>query len=214
MYSTVLFDLDGTLTDPAEGITNSVAYALRKWNIEVKDKTELYKFIGPPLVDSFVKYFNFSIEEANLAVGVYREYFSKQGIYENKLYSGIRDMLEGLRKAGKTLLVATSKPECFAKEILRYFELDGYFEFVAGATMDGSMTEKGDVIAYALKYCDEDLRSNIIMVGDREYDILGAKENGIASVGVLYGYGSREELTWSGATYLASSPKDILKILV
>ena len=150
MYNVILFDLDGTLTDPGRGITNSVAYALNKFGIEVADKKELYKFIGPPLTDSFEKYYDFSSEDAIAAVEYYREYFKPKGIYENEIYEGIPELLQSLKENGKKVILATSKPEIFAKEILKYFGIDVYFDFVAGATLDKTRTKKGDVIAYAL----------------------------------------------------------------
>ena len=154
IYNTVLFDLDGTLTDPAIGITNSVSYALKKWNIEVSCRSELYKFIGPPLVDSFCKYYGFSKDDADLAVKYYREYFADKGLFENSVYDGVIEMLTELKKRGKRLIIATSKPELFSKRILEHFELDGYFDFLAGATMDSSRVKKADVIAYAIKECN------------------------------------------------------------
>ena len=136
MYNYILFDLDGTLTDPGRGITNSVAYALEKFGVSVSDKKELYKFIGPPLTDSFEKYYGFSEEDALIAVEYYREYFKPKGIYENEIYSGVPELLKSLKESGKTVILATSKPEIFAIEILKYFGIDEYFDFVAGATLD------------------------------------------------------------------------------
>lgn len=213
MYDYVLFDLDGTLTDPGLGITNSVAYALKRWNIDVADRTSLYKFIGPPLQDSFAKYYGFSQEEALHAVDVYREYFREKGLYENEVYPGVEDMLKTLRNQGKTLIVATSKPEAFAIKILKHFKLDGYFTLIAGATMDSSRSKKGDVIAYALKEAGVADKSRAVMVGDREHDIFGAQENGLDSIGVLFGYGDREEMEKAEATYIAPTVEDILKYI-
>ena len=212
-YNTVIFDLDGTLTDPAIGITNSVAYALKKWGIEVADRKELYKFIGPPLLDSFGNYYGFSREDSERAVGYFREYFSTKGMFENSVYNDIPEVLSELRTRGKKLIVATSKAEVFAKQILEYFGLDGYFDFVSGATLDSSMVEKADVIDYALKSCGVDNISDIVMIGDREFDVFGAKHFGMDSVGVLYGYGSCEELAAAGATYIAEKPLDILNFV-
>ncbi|MCH5353278.1 MAG: HAD family hydrolase [Acutalibacter sp.] len=208
-----LFDLDGTLTDPGLGITNSVMYALRKFDISAPDRASLYKFIGPPLRDSFAMFFGFSPERSELAVKYYREYFSTRGLYENEVYDGIPELLRELKKLGKTLIVATSKPEKFAVEILRHFELYDYFDFVAGATMDGSRDRKSDVIRYALESCHIAEKSEVIMIGDREHDIFGAKETGLDSVGVLFGYGSRDELETAGATFIAEKPMDILDIV-
>lgn len=213
MYQVILFDLDGTLTDPGEGITNSVVYALKKYGISVSDRKELYRFIGPPLHESFEEYYGFSEEKAMQAVEYYREYFSKTGIYENQVYEGIEEMLKSLKKAGKKIILATSKPEQFAKRILDYFHLSEYFDFAAGANMDGTRTKKADVIEYALKFCQLEEQSTVVMVGDREHDVLGAAKFGIDTIGVLYGYGSKEELAEAGAVYLAESPKDILRIV-
>ena len=213
MYETVLFDLDGTLTDPGLGITNSVMYALKKFNIEVEDRASLYKFIGPPLRESYAKYYHLSDEEITRAVAYYREYFSVKGIYENELYEGIAEMLEQIKDSGRKVVLATSKPEEFAAEILRYFHIDHYFDFVAGSTMDGTRVRKADVIAYALESHGITDLSLAVMVGDREHDILGAKEVGLDSIGVLYGYGSREELQSAGATYLAEQVTDIMNFI-
>ncbi len=211
MYDTILFDLDGTLTDPGEGITNSVAYALNKYGIEVADKSELYKFIGPPLKDSFMKYYGFSEAEALKAIEYYRENFRDKGIFENEVYEGVEDMLRKLHSDGKIIVLATSKPEEFAVRILEHFDLKKYFAVIAGASMDSSRSKKGDVIAYALSMCDGISRDKTVMIGDREHDIIGAKENNLKSIGVLYGYGSEEELRKSGADYIVSTPADILK---
>ena len=211
--SVLLFDLDGTLTDPGLGITNSVIYALQKFDISVSDRTSLYKFIGPPLRESFERFYGFSPEKSELAVKYYREYFSTQGLYENEVYDGIPDLLRELKERGKTLVVATSKPEKFAVEILKHFGLYGYFDFVAGATMDGTRDRKADVIRYALEGCHVAEKSEAVMIGDRKHDILGAKENGLSSIGVLFGYGSREELEAAGASFIIEKPMDIPEIV-
>lgn len=214
MYSTVLFDLDGTLTDPGMGITNSVAHALRRWGIEVPERAELYKFIGPPLADSFAKYYGFSMEDAEKSVEYYREYFRDKGLYENEIYSGAEDMLKKLKLAGKKVVLATSKPEEFAKRILAYFHIDGYFDFVAGASMDSSRNKKGAVIAYALESIGAEKLDEIIMVGDREHDVIGAKENGLACIGVTFGYGDRAELESAGAKYVVDDFSAMLDIIL
>ena len=211
MYNYILFDLDGTLTDPGRGITNSVAYALEKFGVSVSDKKELYKFIGPPLTDSFEKYYGFSEEDALIAVEYYREYFKPKGIYENEIYSGVPELLKSLKESGKTVILATSKPEIFAIEILKYFGIDAYFDFVAGATLDKTRNKKGDVIAYALESMNVTDKSKCLMIGDRDQDINGAKQNGIDSLGVLYGYGDFEELSNAGATYIAKTVDEIIK---
>ena len=191
MYQLVLFDLDGTLTDPGVGITNSVAHALKKFGLAVPERAALYKFIGPPLHESFERYYGFSQEQAQTAVAYYREYFREKGIYENFVYDGVEELLKALRGAGRTLAVATSKPEVFAKQILEHFHLDPYFTYVAGANLDGTRTRKDQVIACALRGCGVEAPAAAVMVGDREYDIWGARKQGLDSIGVLYGYGGQ-----------------------
>ena len=212
-YLGCLFDLDGTLTDPAIGITNSVMYALSKFDIHVKDRSELYPFIGPPLPDSFRKYFHFTEEQAAQAVVYYREYFRAGGIFENKLYDGIPEMLRELRAMGVTVSLATSKPYEFAVQILKHFDLYRYFDYFGAATMDGRISKKADVIADLLSKLGDTDRTAVLMVGDRDQDIDGAKANGLPSIGVLWGYGSEEELTGAGADYLVKSPEDIPRLL-
>lgn len=211
MYNYLLFDLDGTLTDPGVGITNSVMYALQKFNIYIDDRSSLYKFIGPPLRDSFEMFYGFSREQSEIAIQYYRKYFIKQGLYENEVYSGIPDLLVQLKKEGKTLIVATSKPEDFAIKILKHFNLYNYFDFVAGATMNELRNKKSDIIKYALDNYNVPEKSSLIMIGDRKHDIIGAKDNELDSIGVLYGYGSYNELNEAGATFIANKPEDILK---
>ena len=213
MKKYILFDLDGTLTDPAEGITNSVKYALAKFGISVSDKSELYKFIGPPLYDGFVNFYGFSHDDANLAVSYYREYFAPYGIYENSVYDGIPEMLEKLKASGKTLVLATSKPEKFALEILRHFDLAKYFDLACGATMDEKRNKKDAVIAYALEQ-GKIAPDDAVMVGDRLYDIEGGRKNGLTSVGVLWGYGDRAELEGAKAEFIAKDIPELEKILL
>lgn len=213
-YEYVLFDLDGTITDPGIGITNSVMHALDKYGIKVSDRSELYKFIGPPLWESFGKYYGFSREEANKAVEYYREYYRDKGIFENLVYEGFEDLLKLLKANGKTLIVATSKPEVFAKKILEHFNLVKYFTFIAGGNLEGTRVNKNDIISYALESCKIQDKSNVIMIGDREHDVIGAKKNNIHSIGVLFGYGDRKELENAGADYIAETVSDIGNILL
>ena len=210
MYKYILFDLDGTLTNPEIGITSSVMYALEKFNIKVEDRKELHPFIGPPLDYSFQTYYGLSEEESQLAIKYYRERFSVKGLYENEVYEGVDKLLAELKRRGKTLIIATSKPEEFTLKILKHFDLLKYFDFVAGATMDGSRGEKADVIRYALEISGIKDTSEAIMIGDRKYDILGAKENGLDSIGVLFGFGDYEELTAAGANHIVRSVEEIL----
>ena len=214
MYDYIFFDLDGTLTDPGEGITNSVAYALKKFGIEPPEREALYPFIGPPLGDSFARFYGMSESECELAVKYYREYYSASGMLENALYEGIPELLEALRARGKKIVLATSKPEVFAEKILVHFGLIKYFDFISGALLDGSRIKKDDVIAHALKSCKlSDKTDLILMVGDRMHDVIGASAHGIDALGVTFGYGSEEELVNSGAKYIAHSPADILQFI-
>lgn len=214
MYEVILFDLDGTLTDPGVGITNSVAYALKKYGIEVTDKTELYKFIGPPLQESFETYYGFSEEKARTAVEYYREYYRDKGIFENLVYEGIEKLLKTIYDSGKKIIVATSKPEIFANKILEHFHLAKYFTYIAGASMDGTRTKKDEVISYALKTCYISDFSKVVMIGDREHDVIGANKVGIDSIGVLFGYGDYDELKNAGATYIVEKVEDIYPVII
>ena len=212
MYQTILFDLDGTLTDSSPGITNSVAYALEKMGFTVSDKQELLPFIGPPLSESFQRYYHLSEKESQQAIVFYREYFTEKGIFENSLYPDVEEILKQLKLDGKQILLATSKPEPFARIILDYFHLTEYFDEIVGATMDGTLSAKGDVIAHALKRASITDPATCLMIGDRKHDILGAKSNQMDSVGVLYGFGSREELSRAGATFIIDGLSDLLTL--
>ena len=213
MYRHIFFDLDGTLTDPFEGITNSVVHALKRYNIEVTDKRELRSFIGPPLVESFMKYFNFTEADAKNAVEVYREHFGTKGLFENELYEGIPNMLSELKSRGKTVIMATSKPEVYARRIAEHFDIAKYFDYMAGSELNGQRIAKTEVIEYALSSLGISDRRNCLMIGDRLHDINGAKKSDIHSVGVLWGYGSREELEEAGADYICSSVENLIDII-
>ncbi len=213
-YQVILFDLDGTITDPGLGITNSVAYALEKYGIAVEDRRALYTFIGPPLRDSFRRYYSFTAKQAEDAVAKYREYYRDTGIFECTVYDGMAELLAQLKQAEKRLIVATSKPEEFAVRILEHFELARYFDRIAGATMDASRGTKSQVIAYALEQERIFDPSQVVMVGDREYDILGAKEFDIDGIGVSFGYGSREELEQAGAVAVAEDMEALSRLLL
>ena len=201
MKQYLLFDLDGTLTDPMVGITSSVQYALEKFWIHVRYLKELIPFIGPPLAESFQKFYGFSKEDAEKAIQYYREYYAPKGIFENEVYEGIPEMLAHLTEAGFTLLVATSKPTVFARKVLKHFGMEDYFSFVGGSELDGSRTKKAEVISYILKTCGIEAKE-AIMIGDRRHDIEGGKACGLESVGVLYGYGTEQELTEAGADHI------------
>ena len=213
MYKVVLFDLDGTIVDPVVGITNSIIYAFKKYNMEVKDRTELLKFIGPPLVDSFQEFYGFSKEKAWEAMAFYREYYSVKGVLENELYDGIEEMLKTLKENGYVIGLATSKPEPFARQIVEYFKLTKYFDYIAGASFDDTRHQKEQVVEYALKSLNVTDNSQALMVGDRKFDVIGAKINNMDCVGVLYGYGSEEELKEANAKYIVKTPQDIINLL-
>jgi phosphoglycolate phosphatase len=213
-YDTILFDLDGTLTDPKLGITKSIQYSLKHFGIIEEDIDSLKKFIGPPLKDSFIEYYNFSNEDANNAIEKYREYFSEIGIFENRLYQGIKELLNTLHNEKKNLIIATSKPTVFAERILEYFKIHRYFNLVVGSNLDGTRSKKGEVISYVLKQYKCEAKNKIIMVGDRKYDIIGAKEAEIDSVGVLYGYGSIIELKGENPNYIVKNIDELKEILI
>ena len=209
MYDTILFDLDGTLTDPKEGITKSVQYALARMGITVTDRDTLIPFIGPPLLHSFRQCYQMDDEQAAAAVRYYREYFSQTGLYENAVFAGIPSLLQRLRDQNRTLVVATSKPTVFSVTILKHFGLIGYFKEIVGSNLDGTRTEKHEVIAYALSLLGEVNPHRTIMVGDRKHDILGAKMNGIPCIAVAYGYGTMDELTAAAPEFLAATVEEL-----
>ncbi len=210
-YTTILFDLDGTLTDSGTGIMHAFEYAIHEMGDEVPDKLLLTKFVGPPLEDSFRHTLGYSEEDTKKAIAHYREYyFGNGGVFENEVYTGVEEVLAKLKKSGKQLAVATSKNERGTKLVLEHFGLNKYFDVVA-ASNDGDRKTKADVIRYALSQCHSNNR-DVIMVGDRNHDIKGANEVGIDSVGVLWGYGDRKELETAGATFIIEKPEDILKV--
>lgn len=213
IYDTLLFDLDGTLTDPKPGITKSVQYALARFNIDVPDLEVLTPFIGPPLAESFHNYYGFTPEQAQQAIAYYREYFAETGLYENAVFPGIPGLLADLRASKKRLLVATSKPTVFAERILAHFDLAHYFELIVGSELNGTRIDKAEVIAYALASLPAPAYQNAIMVGDRKHDIIGAQQNGLASIAVAYGYGSYEELQSQQPTYLVNSVTALATLL-
>ncbi len=208
-YKNILFDLHGTLTDPGLGITNSIRYALQKQNRPIPDRSVLETFIGPPLIGAFMEHCNVSRAEAESLLLDYREYFKEKGMFENKVYPDIPEMLETLKKSGCHLYVATSKPEPFAKQILEHFDLAKYFAFIGGSTLSETRTHKEEVIDYVLK--ENNLQpQDCLMVGDRFYDIEGARKCGLKVAAVLFGYGDREEL--QSADYLIQLPMELTNI--
>ncbi len=210
----ILFDLDGTLTDPKEGITKSLQHALEFIDIKVEDRSILKRHIGPPLADGLREFFGLEDGQIEEVIGYFREYFVDKGIFMNYKYEGIEELLDSLVKAGKTLIVATSKPEVLAERILKHFNLDQYFTDICGSNLDETRSKKGEVIAYALEENGIKEKEQVVMIGDRLHDILGAKENGIASIGVLYGFGSREEHVKAGADRIAANLKELEDILL
>ena len=212
-FEHILYDLDGTLTDPAPGITNAIIYARKKWGLDPGSNEDYYKFIGPPMPQSFVEYWGFSLEDAKRFLAYYREYYTVTGLFENAPYSGIEDLLRRLNAAGRKLYVATSKPTDMSVRILERFGLAGYFQAIVGSDPTKSDSTKADIIRAAHARCSLDM-ARTVMVGDRSYDMEGAKECSIPCVGVLYGYGSRQELTDAGADRIAETVEDLAGILL
>ena len=210
--NTVFFDLDGTLTDPKEGITRCIQYALNALDAPVPETDELLWCIGPPLRASFETLLG-DEARAQDAVTLYRDRFTDTGLYENDLYTGIPETLQALRDAGKRLFVATSKPHVYANRIVEHFGVDGHFERVFGSELDGTRVDKTELLAYGLAETGADSKDTV-MIGDREHDMIGAANNGLFSIGVLYGYGTREELHSAGARRLAEAPDGISEIVL
>lgn len=212
-YEHILFDLDGTLTDPKVGITKSVAYALNKLKDLNVDPEKLTCFIGPPLKDSFMEFYDMTEDEAALAIELYREYFKDAGMNENVIYEGIKEMMMSLNGKGAKCYVATSKPTVFAEVIIKNFGLESEFIHVVGSNLDGSRTRKSEVIQYVFDSASLDSTDGAVMIGDRKHDIIGAKEIGIESIGVRYGYGTGNELEEAGADYVVDSVKELHNLL-
>lgn len=213
MLKYIFFDLDGTLTDPGLGITNSILYALEKMGLELPPRESLYRFIGPPLMVSFTEFMGMTEEDAARATKLYREYYAVKGLLENKQYDGINDLLRKLHDDGYILCVATSKPEHFAVQILEYFDLSKYFTHICGSTLGNERGTKTAVLQYLMGRLGDCDSSNTIMVGDRHHDIDGAKNVGIPSIGVLWGYGSAEEFKECGADYIAETMDELAEII-
>lgn len=215
-FKYILFDLDGTLTDPREGITKSVQYALHSYGIEEPDLKALEPFIGPPLADSFMEFYGFSQEDARQAVVKFRERFQVTGLYENKIYPGMEKLLERLWKEGRRLAVASSKPQVFVEKILKHFGIEQYFEVVVGSELNGAREKKEEVVEEALhrlfKNRTRDLERTV-MVGDRKFDVEGGKRFGLKTVGVSYGYAGKGELEEAGADYVVGSVKALENLL-
>lgn len=217
MNQYLLFDLDGTLTDPKLGITTCVQYALHAFGIDEPDLDKLEPFIGPPLKDSFMEFYGMEETQAEEAIEKYRERFRDAGMFENEVYPGIRRMLKRCKKQGAVLAVASSKPEVFVKKILEHFHLAKYFDVIVGSELDGRRTDKEEVVKEALHqlFPENDIDyDNTVMIGDRKFDIIGAKDNKVVSVGVSYGYGSMRELQEAGADYIARTVEELEELLL
>ena len=213
-YHYLFFDLDGTLTDSALGILRTAAYALRHFGIQVDDLGVLHPFVGPPLEDSFKEFYGFTDMQAREAVEIYRGRYEVIGVHENAPYPGVHDCLRTLKAQGFRLVLATSKPEKTARVVLDEFRLAGYFDFVCGRDAEGRLHTKADVIRQIFGHLGVDVKvEDAVMIGDRKYDILGAREVGMDSIGALWGYGSREELAGAGATWLAEDYADLVRLL-
>ena len=211
-YTHLFFDLDGTLVDSGEGIIKGIEYSLKKFGITVEDNSVLRAFIGPPLVDSFKQHYGFETEKAMLAIKYYREYYNEIGIRQAYVYNGLVETLQALKDKGYVLAVATSKPEVLANRVLEYFGLAKFFDTISGASLDERLSHKDVILDYALKKYGVD-RAKCLMIGDRKFDVLGAKANSIDCLGVLYGYGDLAEMEKAGATYIVKTPAEILELL-
>lgn len=219
MFNYILFDLDGTLTDPKLGITSSVQYALRALGIEEPSLDKLEPFIGPPLADSFREFYGLDEGQIETAIAKYRERFNDRGIYENEIYPGIAEMLAALKASGKKLSIASSKPTRFVERILDYFDIRTYFDVIIGSNMDGTRSKKEEVVEEALRQMlpsemtPAEKKAAVAMVGDRRFDIEGAREHGITSVGVSFGYAPEGELEQAGAEYIVDTVNALLEVL-
>jgi phosphoglycolate phosphatase len=212
-YATILFDLDGTLIDPKVGITTSVQVALARFGIEIEDRDQLLPYIGPPLRESFQRYHGLDDAQSVEAIGYYREHFGPKGVFENDLYPGIPELLQALRDRGSRLIMATSKPTVYAEQIIEHHGLIGYFDLIVGSNLDHTRVAKTEVIAHALAERPGIAGGTIVMVGDREHDVIGARNNGIDAIGVSYGYGTAEELHASGAIAVVGSVTELMSEL-
>jgi phosphoglycolate phosphatase len=217
-YQYIIFDLDGTLVKSEEGLYDSTTYALEKSGVDPGDRKDMKRMIGPVLWESFQKFYKMSAEEADKANAYFVEAYEREGIYNVSLYDGVPQMLETLRNAGRILLVVTAKPRDMAEIVLNHTGIDRYFQAVIGPARGNKKTDKGSLLRKALSFLantrtDHFQKEHVVMVGDRMFDMQGAAETGIRSIGVLYGYGDRQELIDAGATLLADTPADVVKLL-
>ena len=215
-YQYLLFDLDGTITDPKVGITTCVQYALEHFGIHEQDNDKLEPFIGPPLQDSFEQFYHMDAETAKKAVAKYRERFQTVGLYENEIYDGMLNLLKTLKEGGCRLAVASSKPTVFVKKILEHFDVAQYFDVVVGSELDGSRTKKEEVVQEALRQLDPKGQASsgqMVMIGDRCFDVQGAKAHHLDSIGVAYGYAAEGELQQAGATFVVDTVQQLKELL-
>lgn len=213
-YTTILFDLDGTLSDSKLGIIRCLQYSLEKFGIVETDIEKLTHCIGPSLSYTYKEWYGLSDEEARQAVTFYRQRFETEGIFENTLYEGVPALLESLKKSGKTLLVATAKPTVHAKRILMHENIADYFTEIVGSNLDGTRENKGEVIAYALDCLENPDKASILMIGDRMHDIIGARDNGLPAIAVGYGYGTSAELTAAKPAGFVNSVEQLKQVLL
>ena len=213
-YDYIAFDLDGTLTDPEEGLVKGFVYAFDRVGVKYDDPKELRRYIGPPLHQEWKREYGFTEEETANAIAIFREYYDTYGWAENKLYDGIVELLEALKAAGKTIVLATSKPENTARRIMALFGLDKYFDFMGGASTSSTRDKKWEVLEYSLNAVGATDKTKCILIGDRKYDAEGANIYGIDSMGVLWGHGALSELEEAGFTYIVENTKEAEKILL
>jgi len=212
-YTHLLFDLDGTLTDSEEGIINALTYALDRADIPENDTCKLRSFIGSPLLKTLQDVYGISNERAEKIASDYRSYYAEKGIFENRLYPGIPELLSDLKKAGKRLILATSKRTTGARQVLDIFNLNEYFDLVVGGSPDGKISEKGEVIRHVFSKTGDEIKKNAVMIGDRKYDILGARENGVDSIAVMFGYATKEEIDKAKPTYRVNTVDELRTLL-
>lgn len=218
LYQYIIFDLDGTLIKSEEGLYDSITYALEKSGVHPGNRKDMKRMIGPVLWESFQKFYNMSAEEADRANAYFNEAYEREGIYNVSVYEGVSQMLSKLQDAGRILLVVTAKPRDMAETVLNHTGINQYFQAVIGPAREDKKTDKGSLIRKALSFlekteADHFLKEKVVMVGDRMFDIEGAVETAIDSIGVLYGYGSRDELAQAGVTWTADSPAEVVKLI-
>ena len=212
-YQSILFDLDGTLTDSKEGILNTLVYTLDQFGVKENRESVLLSFIGPPLKESFINYYNFSDEECAKAIEMYRIHYRTTGVYQNRLFPGVIDFLQVLKNSGFSMAIATAKGEWTANKVAEMFQIKQFFEFITASDMSVNRNHKHQIIELALSRWSDTPKKSIIMVGDRNADIDGARRNGIDSIAVTFGYGALDELTESEPAFIADSYKSIIKFL-